>query len=256
MWARRALREGCRGGTSWRVPQASSSAPAIKEAANTPKAAGFWASESNQRSFIETFAEERGLRSPADWNLVTREQIAQNGGRRLISLHSSLFGTLKALYPEQQWDPITVPLLVPRSYFEDEKNLHSFIERVASLEKLQPQQVTRALLCRHNGKRFLLYGHKDALLQYQGLTKAEAINWNDLGKQREFLDSLIVKLGIKEPFDWVNVTHQRIKEYGGAGLLSRYPRYRDMFPKLFPEIDWKAFSPPKSHMKRLRGRGS
>lgn len=43
--------------------------------------------------------------------------------------------------------------------------------------------------------------------------------WTDKKNQRNFLEDVSKKLGIKQPSDWISVGENRIREYGGRAAL-------------------------------------
>ncbi len=47
-------------------------------------------------------------------------------------------------------------------------------------------------------------------------------HWNSVSNQRAFLDELARKLNITDQEGWYKVTTTMLKEYGGAGLLTKY----------------------------------
>eukprot|EP00011_Vannellida_sp_DIVA3-517-6-12_P009269 CAMPEP_0114607278 /NCGR_PEP_ID=MMETSP0168-20121206/1987_1 /TAXON_ID=95228 ORGANISM="Vannella sp., Strain DIVA3 517/6/12" /NCGR_SAMPLE_ID=MMETSP0168 /ASSEMBLY_ACC=CAM_ASM_000044 /LENGTH=390 /DNA_ID=CAMNT_0001818153 /DNA_START=1 /DNA_END=1171 /DNA_ORIENTATION=- len=61
---------------------------------------GYWSSVENRKRFLERFAAERGLHSPADWQSISSADVEEEGGRGLLS-GRSLLSELRAAFGEE-----------------------------------------------------------------------------------------------------------------------------------------------------------
>ncbi len=67
---------------------------------------GHWKNISNQRQFLDHFAERHGIHGAEDWYRVTLRQLYTEGGNGLLSHHGgSLIQALRSVYPQYSWTP-------------------------------------------------------------------------------------------------------------------------------------------------------
>ena len=63
--------------------------------------------------------------------------------------------------------------------------------------------------------------------------------WDDIANQREFMEGLIVKLGLKDHQQWKSITSKMIIKNGGTGILKKYSGSPSkLIRSVFPEHDW------------------
>ena len=67
----------------------------------------------------------------SDWYSASRKDIVNKGGGELFKYYPSLYGALKAIYPEFAWDLSRFAALgkAPHSYWQDNNNLLAALEQ-------------------------------------------------------------------------------------------------------------------------------
>src|SRR5262249_34559795 len=48
----------------------------------------------------------------------------------------------------------------------------------------------------------------------------------------------VLQLGVKEPKEWYNVTHERVIHFGGGGLLTKYGNLFEPLTMAYPTVEW------------------
>ena len=64
--------------------------------------------------------------------------------------------------------------------------------------------------------------------------------WDDINKQKEYMNWIYKKLEFKSMEDWYNLTYQQIYKNYGYSLTERYKNYPyGILKNIYPEYDWK-----------------
>jgi hypothetical protein len=66
----------------------------------------YWKDANHQRKFFDSIAESLDIKSPEQWVRISQAEVKQRGGSTIIGRYygGSLYKTLKAIYPEHDWD--------------------------------------------------------------------------------------------------------------------------------------------------------
>jgi hypothetical protein len=226
----------------------------------------YYQSLDNQRAFLEGVAKHLGLSSSlSSWYQVSQTQVIQLGGSSVLQKYeSSLCTTLKALYPQHEWQFWKFKN-VPRNAWATKHNQLEFMEWAATqLEitsmggwyKVTVEQINQlgglALIVNHYSGS--LYALLAALypdykwLEWKFLVVPKGF-WTDPGNRRRFMDWVADQEGIARPEDWYSVSSTSIKSRGGARLISNH--YGDSLvaaiKAIYPEhewLDWKFENAP------------
>lgn len=73
-----------------------------------PKPRNYWTDKQHRRAFMDSVAEQLGIKTLEDWYGVQTRQVAECGGDQLLKnyFNNSLFATLKSVYDEFEWNPL------------------------------------------------------------------------------------------------------------------------------------------------------
>lgn len=73
--------------------------------ANKPH--GFWKSIDSRRNFLVQFASKHGISKPEEWKKISKEDIANAGGKTLLKYYNgSISKILRSLFPKEHWETI------------------------------------------------------------------------------------------------------------------------------------------------------
>lgn len=198
-----------------------------------------------------------GLKEWQDWYEVSYTDFKSNKGIALLLLHDgSIYDLLSLVYAEYQWDPArfrntptgTLRLLQALTV-EDRWQCGIGRELMSSLAETREfitynefhKMSANDLLSTPNGGA-LMRSQKSSVLQSisfvyptfkwapwlfpsvprhdpYGLFNTSRRFWDDLGNQRQYLDWLGIKLGLKSFLDWYKLTTRQFFEHAGGGLF-------------------------------------
>eukprot|EP01114_Cavostelium_apophysatum_P016152 TRINITY_DN4542_c0_g1_i6.p1 TRINITY_DN4542_c0_g1~~TRINITY_DN4542_c0_g1_i6.p1 ORF type:complete len:1067 (+),score=194.96 TRINITY_DN4542_c0_g1_i6:160-3360(+) len=230
---------------------------------------GYWSDIQNQRNFLESISKILDLRKPSDWTSLSVATVQQHGGTRLLKYYNnSLYRCLCAVFPNESWDPKSFAQ-VPRGYWSDLDNQRNFLSNLGKtlrLENLSDWTSVTTATIQQNGGAGLLAHYDGSLLKcLEAVFPDEKWNaldfsqvpkgfWNDVTKQREFLQNLARTLDVKNPDDWASVSLRTIKANGGAGLLKLYGgSLRRCLHAVFPNERWDFLElSPKGHWDNIQ----
>jgi hypothetical protein len=187
---------------------------------------------------------------------VTGEQIAQNGGHRLLV---NVYGSspallLRTVYPEHQWLPWKFSL-VSAGYWEKRENAETFLRWLASELQFKNWEdwynIRGDQVVEHDGGGFLRKYNNNPIRMLQSVFpsypwlpwKFFAVPdgyWKNKENQKQFLDWLAPQLQIRTWEDWYSVTGGTIAQHGGRWLLQDH--YDNSVPALlssvYPNYPW------------------
>ena len=106
----------------------------IFEKSKPYKPSGYWDNKNNIYKFIEELKVKYNLKTPDDWNLITRKQIQENGGRTLCQKYS-MYEIKCMACPEGKFI-----FQKPIDYWNDESNRNRFIEKLKLKYNLKTPQ--------------------------------------------------------------------------------------------------------------------
>jgi len=64
----------------------------------------YWEDFQNVIDFVKRLEKEYRIQNEEDWYRISRQQIIRLHGSRLLQNYAGLYGILKAVYPDHQWD--------------------------------------------------------------------------------------------------------------------------------------------------------
>ena len=198
------------------------------------KPEGYWDNKDNVINFLINFKEKLNLKTPNDWNLVTKKQIGAHGGGAILQKYSLY--DLKCLgCPDGKFLFDLPPK--PAKYWENKINILQFLNELK--EKLQLNTIedwnslTVHQIKLHGGGSIL---HKYSLFELKCLgcpdgqskfdipPKPEGF-WNDENNVLQFLNELKEKLQLDTIEDWNSLNQKQIELHGGGSLLQKYSLY-------------------------------
>eukprot|EP01114_Cavostelium_apophysatum_P017882 TRINITY_DN5405_c0_g1_i1.p1 TRINITY_DN5405_c0_g1~~TRINITY_DN5405_c0_g1_i1.p1 ORF type:complete len:716 (-),score=103.25 TRINITY_DN5405_c0_g1_i1:1172-3319(-) len=209
----------------------------------------YWTDLTNQRAFLNAFAEAANIRDKRQWAQVSQRQIITAGGRQLLRIYdNSIVDALKAVYPNQEWDEHDfdnreAPERRAYRYWLKRSNQRAFLDQIAEEFNVQNasdwikvpirevlQRGGSGLLHHYNDSFFsalvatypdLHFNLKDFL--EAGMNgKVPKNYWADLNNQRRFMEEIREDLNIRDYKDWRKVTQKEIVSRGGRGFLDLY----------------------------------
>lgn len=62
---------------------------------------GYWNSKQNQRTFFESLATKLNIQRPHQWGRVTKRDLLQAGGGRLLNRYGSIRKALQSIFPSK-----------------------------------------------------------------------------------------------------------------------------------------------------------
>ena len=197
------------------------------------KPSGYWEDKNNILQFLDEFKLNFHLKTPNDWNLITKKQIISFGGARLLSKYT-LFDLKLLGCPEGK--NLFVKPNQPKSfgYWEDKNNILQFLDELKiNLNLKTPNDwnaITRKeIIC--NGGSSLLSKYSMFDLKVLGCPEGKLLfnasnksirYWGDVKNVSQFLENVKIKLNLKTPNDWNLITQKQIISFGGGSLLNSY----------------------------------
>eukprot|EP00011_Vannellida_sp_DIVA3-517-6-12_P005179 CAMPEP_0114610524 /NCGR_PEP_ID=MMETSP0168-20121206/3647_1 /TAXON_ID=95228 ORGANISM="Vannella sp., Strain DIVA3 517/6/12" /NCGR_SAMPLE_ID=MMETSP0168 /ASSEMBLY_ACC=CAM_ASM_000044 /LENGTH=470 /DNA_ID=CAMNT_0001821473 /DNA_START=1 /DNA_END=1412 /DNA_ORIENTATION=+ len=215
---------------------------ASRGSAEAPWVLGF---NDNRATFLQELAAQMGVRSAADWALVTRKDVCEAGGKALLSRHGN--SLREALQQDLGIDcPIVEETGFPEGYWDSRLHrvellqslaVKNGIEAASDWRRVSPAAVRR---CRGGGAFLARYGGSWAAALADNLAD-DAVTLQRMGEEgtlgrqwagkevweserarRQFGESLAGRLGVKEKGDWRHVTAADVRAQGGGGWLAYY----------------------------------
>ena len=176
------------------------------------------------------------------------------GGTTLLTKYNySLNKLLSSIYPEISWKFWEFET-VNKGVWDDLDNqrefLHWVAEKLSIREKKDWYSIKTEDINKLGGST-LLSKYKGSLLKLlSSVFPQENWNvwdfdnvsrgfWNDVNKQRDFMNWLFVKLDLKNMNDWYSVTVNQIRNNNGASLIDKYKSVYDLLKNIYPDYDWK-----------------
>lgn len=219
----------------------------------------FWDNEKNQRSFMQSVANQFGLKSLEDWYRISPKQLKENGGttilikngRTISKLISTIFKehTWNALL-WQEWREKRVKVRKPSMFWNNSNNCRdwfdSFGQKLNFKTMEEWHQVTMADIINKGGSGvFNFYGSiRNTLTEIYPFYswKFSKIHpsgyWNEQ-RQREFMDSIGHKLGYKDMEDWCHLRRRDLLENGGSYMLEIFHHSPGaMLKRIYPFQSW------------------
>ena len=198
---------------------------------------GYWKDKENINKFILKIKENLNLKTPKDWNLLTKEQITKNGGGSILN-HISLNNLKSMGCPEGNVNDFKS--YKPRKYWENEENVKNFLYFLKEKYNLHSIDDWNSISIKHfennNAssllKKYSLYelkslGFPDGKYLFDPKIISKSIGyWNKFENVQNFLLFLKEKYSLHSPNDWNSILSQKlIKLHGGSSLLNLFSVY-------------------------------
>ena len=99
-----------------------------------------WNNLDVQRSFLEKFANENGIKTTNDWNKITTKQILEFGGRGLLQKYNrSLQTALETIFPHEEWNKMNREN-VTRNFWKNRENQRKLVLDIADKLNIQKKE--------------------------------------------------------------------------------------------------------------------
>ena len=194
---------------------------------HTKQSTEFWANKENIYQFLSKLQLNHNLKSPEDWNSVTRQQILAHGGRSLLKKHS-MFELKCMACPEGK--SIFYPKK-PSGYWENKENILNFLTKLKEKYNLNSPNDWNSILTSHiqsNGGSTLLSKYSIYALKCMACPEGKFLfnnpqhpsgYWENKENILQFLSKIKEKYNLKTPDDWNSITTSHIQSNGGSTLL-------------------------------------
>ena len=198
---------------------------------NPKHVAGYWENNENILQFLSELGVKYNLKTPENWNSITRDLIKSNGGSSLLSKYSLL--ELKCMAcPEGEGLFDNQPK--PSGYWENEENIHNFLSEIKEKYKLNTPEdwnsITKKLIA-SNGGNTLLNKYSIFKLKCMACPEGKEVfknisgYWESKDNILQFLSNLKEKYNLNTPEDWNSITKNHILSNGGSTLLKKYTMF-------------------------------
>ena len=94
---------------------------------NPPQSPGYWDIQENIDKFLSKIEEKYNLKTPEDWNSITKEHIQSNGGSRLFSKYSIF--EIKCMGCPEGKSTFNNPPQLP-GYWDNQENIYNFLSKI------------------------------------------------------------------------------------------------------------------------------
>ena len=198
------------------------------------KPVGYWEDKQNVTEFLEELKHKLNLKTPENWNSITKKQIQAHGGSGLFNKYS--------IFDLKEMGCPGIKLLGDKiknkpGYWDKERNVILFLQELQKKLNLQNPNDWNSITIsqiKSNGGRSLLNKYSLYDLKCLGCPEGKLIFdpsyksnkfWEDKKNILNFLKELKYKLNLKTPTDWNLLTTKQIQSNGGRGLLNKYSMY-------------------------------
>ena len=209
--------------------------PEGKSIFTTKQSKGYWNEKQNVIQFLDKIKEKYNLKTPEDWNSVTRKQIQFYGGGTLLNTYSIY--EIKCLgCPEGKFifdKPIETK---PSGFWNEKENVIQFLNLLKekyNLKTFEDWNSITAKQIRLQGGSSLFFKYKLYDLKCLGFPdgKFNKTNqkpsgyWENEQNVIQFLLKLKKKYNLQTVEDWNSITYYQIKLNGGRSLFTKYSLY-------------------------------
>ena len=209
--------------------------PEGKSLFNSPKhSAGYWENKENIQKFLLQIKEKYNLNTPNDWNLITKKQIQENGGRTLFSTYSIY--QIKCIACPEGRDIFKNSKHIA-GYWENKENILNFLAKIKEKYNLKSPNDWNTVSQNQiqlNGGGTLLNMYSMVDLKCMACPEGKEIFKNPKETQEfwesqenilQFLSEIKEKYNLNTPKDWNSITKKQIQSNGGNLLLSKYSMF-------------------------------
>ena len=197
------------------------------------KPSKYWNNEENILQFLEEIKLKYNIKTPDDWNKITKKQIQENGGWKLFDKYS-LYNLKSLACPEGKFNQKKT-----KGYWKDNKNILQFLEELKLKFDVKTPEDWNKITSKHiqeNGGWELLRIYSMYDLKSLACPEGKLIfnkpkqhkpskYWDNKENILQFLEELKVKFNLHTPEDWNLISKNQIKSFGGSRLFDKYSLY-------------------------------
>lgn len=210
-----------------------------------------WESAEERREFLEEFAAQRGLSSPADWRSVTVEEVRRAGGQGLLAASGGLAQALQEAFPGSDFSARSCRARVSPKYWESGENRRAFLEEVAKAHGVERPEDWRHVLAEDieemGGKALLRrYGTAYALLRatFPELQEVACRDWRpsmpagywrDKDNIRAYVEEVGRRFHVSCQEDWYRLSKQQLTQVANPFHAVRWV---DALRIALPDMKW------------------
>ena len=236
----------------------------------------YWADSDNQRAALDEVAFQLGFKKREEkkenskrnaakakeveeemegWYKTTLKAVIEHGGSMVLrQFDNSLSKALTSLYPSYPWD-LGKFSKVPHNFWNSLENQHRLLNDIGgklgvntkeAWYKVSNQDIVdqggSALLMRYHGSlpAVLEAIYPETPWDPLRFSRAPRNHWQSLENQREFMDSIARKLGMKDGDrdGWYKITAQTLFDNGGRSIFQKHKSMLSLLRAVYPEHEW------------------
>ena len=201
-----------------------------------PTRTNFWDNMENVNEFLSKLKEKLNLHSAEDWNLLTQNQIIENGGSSLLKTYSMF--EIKCLgFPNGKKYFEQNVKQKPSGYWDIQENIKDFLSKLQEKLNLTSAEdwnlLTQKQIVENGGSSLLktysmfeikCFGFPDGKSLFSQPKKSQKY-WENQENIQSFLLMMKEKFNLNSAEDWNSITFNQIKACGGCRLLKKYSVY-------------------------------
>ena len=216
---------------------------------------GYWENIENQRHFLDHLAEKEGFNPliSDNWKQISASKIVKLGGQGLLLQYSSFADAIISIYSECNWSIFDVRSCVPRGYWKSIDNQRKFFldlsNKLQLNEPVSWADIPFETVQKEGGSVILSYyeNYYDCIKtlfpeisskEWSSQRQLPKNYWHSIQNQKKFLDDFAIKMNLKKPEDWKTISHQKIIDHGGRGLLKYYPSLLECLSTVYPDKEF------------------
>ena len=198
------------------------------------KSSGYWKNQENIYQFLHEIKEKYNLKTPEDWNTVTKQQFQSNGGSTLLEKYSVY--KLKCMACPEGKSIFNNPKQTP-GYWENQENVQNFLSTLREKYNLHTPDDWNSITTNQiqsNGGGTLITKYSMFEIKCMACPEGKSIfnnpkqspgYWENRENILNFLSEIKEKYNLYTPKDWNSINQQIINDNGGSSLLSKYSMF-------------------------------
>ena len=198
----------------------------------------YWNKKENILVFLNEIKDKLKLNTINDWNLITRKEICEFGGEKILKKYS--MRELKSFaFPEGEYIFYNEPNQKQPGYWNKKENIQNFLSKLKeklNLNTIDDWNLLNSNQIKENGGSRLLkiyslyeikcFGFPEGKLHFlHESNQKQPGYWDKKENIQNFLSKLKEKLNLQTIDDWNLLNSNQIKENGGDFLLNLYSLY-------------------------------
>ena len=199
---------------------------------------GYWDDQNNVHQFLNEIKQKYNLKTPKDWNLLTKNNILSESGSSLFRKYSLY--DLKCLGCPEGKDLFSVRVQSKTiGYWNKKENIFKFLDELKEKLNLNTFDdwnfLKRKAIHEHGGGSLLtqysMYDLKclafpDGKSRFTNSVQLKPEGyWEKQENIDQFLNELKEKLNLVTFEDWSSLRQEHIYEHGGGSLFTKYSMY-------------------------------